>query len=86
MSSALWWVMNGRAAAPPAIACSVGPSTSTEPVAGQRAADRLHDLRALQEPLQHAVGVDQVEVPHPLPQLGIGQPVVLVRRRLDATW
>ena len=32
---------------------------------------------------QHAFGVDQVEIPHPLPQFGIGQALVLVRRRLD---
>src|SRR5262249_42600039 len=29
MSSALWWVTNGRAAAPPAMACIMGVSTST---------------------------------------------------------
>ena len=28
MSSALWWVMNGRAAAPPAMDCRIGVSTS----------------------------------------------------------
>ena len=83
MSSALWCVLNGRAAAPPAMACSVGPFDLDEALAGQRVADRLHDLRALQEPRQHALGVDQVEVAHPLPQLGIGQAVVLFGRRLD---
>ena len=31
MSSALWWVMNGRAAAPPAAASSTGVSTSVKP-------------------------------------------------------
>ena len=31
MSSALWCVMNGRAAAPPATACIIGVSTSTKP-------------------------------------------------------
>ena len=31
MSSALWWVMNGRAAAPPAEASSTGVSTSVKP-------------------------------------------------------
>ncbi len=31
MSSALWWVTNGRAVAPPGIGCSIGVSTSTKP-------------------------------------------------------
>ena len=31
MSSALWWVMNGFAAAPPALVSSTGVSTSTKP-------------------------------------------------------
>ena len=78
--------MNGRAAAPPAIACSVGPSTSTKPSAGQRVADRLHDLRPPQEPLQHALGVDQVEIPHPLPQLGIGQALDASPAAARSTW
>ena len=37
----------------------------------------------LQEPRQHAFGVDQVEIAHPLPQFGIGQAVVLFGRRLE---
>jgi hypothetical protein len=41
----------------------------------------LHDLRPPQKPLQHAVGVDQVEIPHPLSKLGVGQALVLFRRR-----
>ena len=57
------------------------PFDLDEPAAGQRVADRLHDLRPPQKPLQHAVGVDQVEIAHPLPQLGIGQALVLFRRR-----
>ena len=31
MSSALWWVTNGRAAAPPGIGCIIGVSTSRNP-------------------------------------------------------
>ncbi len=83
MSRALWWVTNGRAAAPPAIACSVGPSTSTNPSPASVLRIDCDDLRPPQEPLPHALGVDQVEVAHPLPQLGIGQALVLGRRRLD---
>ena len=84
MSRALWCVVNGRAAAPPAMACSVGPSTSTKAFARQRVADRLHDLRPPQETLPLAVGMDQIEVAHPLPQFGVGQALVLFRRRFDA--
>ena len=36
MSSALWWVVNGRAAAPPAIGCSTGVSTSRKPRASMK--------------------------------------------------
>ena len=57
------------------------PFDLDETLAGQRVADRLHDLRPPQEPLQHAVGVDQIEVAHPLPQFGIGQALVLFGRR-----
>ena len=32
---------------------------------------------------QHAFGVGQIEIPHPLPQFGIGQAVMLFRRRLN---
>ncbi|MNC33795.1 hypothetical protein D3C75_822030 [compost metagenome] len=31
MSSALWWVSNGLAAAPPGMVCSIGVSTSRKP-------------------------------------------------------
>ena len=83
MSRALWCVMNGRAAAPPAMACSVGPSTSTNPSpASVLRIDCTIFVRRRNR--SHAFGVDQVEVAHPLPQLGIGQALVLLRRRLDA--
>ena len=72
MSSALWCVLNGRAAAPPAIECSVGPSTSTKPRAASVSRIDCTILRAVEEPRQHAFAVRQVEIPHPLPQLGIG--------------
>ena len=43
MSSALWWVMNGRARAPPAIGCIIGVSTSRKPrvVRNSRIADTV---------------------------------------------
>ena len=37
MSSALWCVTKGRAAAPPAIGCITGVSTSTKPRASRNA-------------------------------------------------
>ena len=36
MSSALWWVANGRAAAPPMIVCIIGVSTSRKPRASRK--------------------------------------------------
>jgi hypothetical protein len=35
-SSALWCVTNGRAAAPPGIACIIGVSTSMNPAASRK--------------------------------------------------
>ena len=49
----------------------------------QRVADRLHDFRAAQKTRQHALGVCQIEIAHPLPQLGVGQAVVFFRRRFE---
>ena len=31
MSKVLWWVTNGRAAAPPGVGCKMGVSTSIQP-------------------------------------------------------
>ena len=45
MSSALWWVTNGRAAAPPAIGCIIGVSTSMKSRAVKNVAQVLDDLR-----------------------------------------
>ncbi len=59
------------------------PLDLDKPLAGQRAANRLHDLRPPQEPLPNALAVDQIDIAHPLPHLGIGQPLVLCRRRLQ---
>jgi len=47
MSSALWWVMNGRAAAPPGIACIMGVSTSRKPRSSRwRRIARMTSVRA----------------------------------------
>ena len=54
-----------------------------EPFRGQRAADRVDDLGPFQKPRQNTFAVDQIEIPHPVPQLGIDQPLVLGGRRLD---
>ena len=56
MSSALWCVMNGRAAAPPAMACSVGVSTSQIAAVVEIAADRADDLDALAGAVERAPG------------------------------
>ena len=60
-----------------------GPLDLDESLAPQRGADRLHDPGAAEKPLPHAFAVNQVEVAHPLPQPRIGQPLVLLRRRLQ---
>ena len=52
--------------------------------ARERVADRLHDLRPPQETLPLALRMDQIEIPHPLPQFRVGQALVLFRRSLDA--
>ena len=80
-SSALRWVANGRAAAPPCTVCSTGRLDLDEAGAVQHVADRAHDAG----PLVHhatAVGVDdEVDVALADAQLGVGQPVVLVGQR-----
>ena len=48
MSSALWCVMNGFAAAPPGIGCSIGVSTSMKPLSCmKRRIDEIAAVRAL---------------------------------------
>ena len=44
-SSALWWVTKGRAAAPPAMGCIIGVSTSTYPRSSRKR--RMADTIAL---------------------------------------
>ncbi|MNN90015.1 hypothetical protein D3C81_2079060 [compost metagenome] len=47
MSSALWCVMNGLAAAPPGIGCSIGVSTSMKPASAiWRRSDEIALVRA----------------------------------------
>ena len=56
------------------------------PVA-ERVADRLRrSCVRSRNRSQHAFAVRQVEIAHPLPQLGVVQAAVLFRRRLRATW
>ena len=80
-SSALWWVTNGRAAAPPASVSSTGVSTSVKPRSTSVA--RIAAITADRD-VEHAPGLrvgDQVEVALAQADLGIGQPAVLVRQR-----
>ncbi len=76
-------MLKGRAAAPPAIACSVGPSISQKPRWPSVSRIDLHDRRAIQKSLQHAFAVDQVQVPHPLSQFRVGQAMVFLGGRLQ---
>ena len=50
----------------------------------ERLANRADDLRAIQKPRHHAFAVRQVEIPQPLAQLGVGEAVMLFRRRGQA--
>ena len=53
------------------------------PAAGEHAADRLHDPAAGHEAVANPLTVDQVEVPQPLAEFGIDQPVERVRGRFQ---
>ena len=75
---------NGRAAAPPAIDCIVGVSTSTNSPLGQDLAERRDHLRPAEEGLQALGVVGQVDVPLAGPLLGVGQAVPLLGRRQEA--
>jgi hypothetical protein len=86
MSSVLWCVMNGRAAAPPAIACSVGPSTSQKPCLIERSADGANDFGAVEKRFHHAIVESQVGVPHPLAKFGVRDPACACRERARASW
>ena len=46
----------------------------------QGTADRTHDPRTVQKTLAHALGIHQVEITHPLPQLRIGHPMMFIWR------
>jgi hypothetical protein len=76
MSRALWWVTNGRAAAPPGDRVQRRALDLDEPVRRQRGEWNARSASA-QETAPTPLGIDQVEVPHPLPQLGVGQSVML---------
>ena len=81
MSSVLWWVMNGRACAPPASTCSTGVSTSMKPRLVQRAAEAGDDLVADLE-VPAGLGVDdEVGVALTEPGVGVGEAVPLVGQR-----
>ena len=44
MSSTRWWVVNGRARAPPGVTCSIGVSTSTKPRSSRRSRNACSTL------------------------------------------
>ena len=81
MSSALWWVTNGRAEAPPWIVCSTGPSTSVNPWSSR--CSRIARIAACADPedLAGALVDHQVDVALPVAGLDVGEAAPLVRRR-----
>ena len=78
MSSALEWVTNGRAAAPPASFCSIGVSTSRKPRRCKRVTQRAHHRDALAGHRPRLRPHDQVDVALPYPRLLVH---LLVRHR-----
>ena len=84
MSSALWCVMNGRAAAPPAIGCIIGVSTSRKPRSSRKRADGRDDPAARLEHSRASGVDDQVEVALAVPGLDVLQAVPLLGQRDQA--
>ena len=81
MSSVLWCVTNGRAAAPPAIGCITGVSTSMKFLRVEVPPDRRHDLRARVEHRARVRVHDQIEIPLAIARLDVAQAVPLLRQR-----
>ena len=81
MSRALWWVANGRAAAPPGERLHDRRLDLQEPARVQEGADRLDDARPEPEDVTHA-GIDQeIDVALAVPGLDVLEPVPLLRQR-----
>ena len=81
MSRALWCVTNGRAAAPPAMACSVGVSTSTKPRSSRMLRMAATIFERPRNVGQRLGVVEQVEVALPVAQLDVGHAVPLLGGR-----
>ena len=80
-SSALWWVLNGRAAAPPRIECIIGVSTSRKPRASRKRRMPRTIARALAEDLAHLRVDDEVDVALAVADLDVRQAVPLLGQR-----
>ena len=80
MSSALWWVTNGLAAAPPGIGCIIGVSTSRKPRASRKArtvcdergsgARKTSRTSGFTSEVHVALAVARLDVLEPVPLLG----------------
>ena len=81
MSSALWWVVNGRAAAPPRSECIIGVSTSRKPRASRNSRMCATSAVRAAEDLAHLGVGDQVEVALAVAGLDVGQAVPLLGQR-----
>ena len=84
MSSALWWVMNGFAAAPPAWPSRTGVSTSVKPFSSQHPAGRRDHRGADPEDPPRGLVEGQVEVALAVAGLGVGDAVADVGQRPQA--
>ena len=83
MSSALWWVLNGPGRGAAGALLERRPLHLEVAAGGEHPAHRLHDPAAGHEPVAHPLAVDQVEIPHPLLEVGIDEAVELVGGRLQ---
>ena len=84
MSSVLWWVMKGRAVAPPEMVLSTGVSTSMKPARVQEAADVADELAADLEVAAALVAHDEVHVALAVLELDVGHAVELLRQGAQA--
>ena len=84
MSRALWWVMKGRAAAPPGMGCIIGVSTSRKPRPSKKRGCRPGWRPRRPEDLADLGVDDEVEVALAVAHLDVLQAVPLLRQRVEA--
>ena len=84
MSSSLWCVTNGRAAAPPYCGCSTGVSTSRKSRSSRKRRIALTARERNHEHVERLAVGDEVEVAPTTALLLVDEAVKLLRQRADA--